>query len=203
MILLIDNYDSFTFNLYQYFGELGEEIIVRRNDQITLEEISNLNPEAICLSPGPGRPEDAGICVEVIKSFYKKTPILGICLGHQAIGSAFGANVVKAKTIMHGKRSQMTHQGTDLFDQLPVPIEIMRYHSLVIEKGTLGHEFQVLGESMDDHEIMAIKHKNYPLYGLQFHPESVGTETGKQLLGKFLEEIRKEKENENLSTAFI
>ncbi|MEQ2525516.1 aminodeoxychorismate/anthranilate synthase component II [Robertmurraya yapensis] len=203
MILLIDNYDSFTFNLYQYLGELGEEIVVRRNDQITIEEISNLNPEAICLSPGPGRPEHAGICVEVIQSFYKRFPILGICLGHQAIGAAFGANVVKAKMIMHGKRSQMTHTGTDLFDQLSEPIEIMRYHSLVIEKGTLGNEFQVLGESKDDNEIMAIKHNSYPLYGLQFHPESVGTEIGKQLLGKFLEEIRKEKENESLSTAFI
>ncbi|WP_449619881.1 anthranilate synthase component II [Robertmurraya sp. Marseille-Q9965] len=203
MILLIDNYDSFTFNLYQYFGELDEEIIVKRNDQITLDEIVKLNPEAICLSPGPGRPEDAGICVEIIQSFYKRFPILGICLGHQAIGAAFGASVVKAKMIMHGKRSKMAHTGTYLFEQLPEPIEIMRYHSLVIEKGTLGNEFEVLGESIDDHEIMAVKHKKYPLYGLQFHPESVGTELGKQLLKRFLEEIRKEKENENLSTAFI
>lgn len=203
MILLIDNYDSFTFNLFQYFGELGEEIVVRRNDKIILEEIADLNPEAICLSPGPGRPEDAGICVEVIQSFYKKIPILGICLGHQAIGTAFGANVVQAKKIMHGKKSQMSHTGTDLFEQLPQPIEIMRYHSLVIEKGTIGADFTILGESMDDQEIMAIKHKNYPLYGLQFHPESVGTKTGKQLLQKFLDEIRKEKENESLSTAPI
>lgn len=203
MILLIDNYDSFTFNLYQYFGELGEEIEVRRNDQISMDEIERLNPEAICLSPGPGRPENAGVCVEIIKTFYKKIPILGICLGHQAIGLAFGANIVKAEKIMHGKRSQLNHHGTYLFTGLPETIEIMRYHSLVIEKGTLPDEFNILGESIDDCEIMAIKHKQYPLFGLQFHPESVGTETGKQLIEKFLEEIRKEKENESLSTALI
>lgn len=200
MILLIDNYDSFTFNLYQYFGELGEEIVVRRNDQITISEIEEMNPEAICLSPGPGRPEDAGLCVEIIKSFYRKIPILGICLGHQAIGFAFGLNIVKAENIMHGKVSQMGHDGTALFEGLSSPIEIMRYHSLVIERGTLSKDFYLLGESQDDHEIMAIKHKQHSLYGLQFHPESVGTITGKQILEKFLNEIRKEKQYESLST---
>lgn len=200
MILLIDNYDSFTFNLYQYFGELGEEIIVRRNDEITIEEIEEMNPDAICLSPGPGRPEHAGICVDLIQTLYQRFPILGICLGHQAIGYAFGANVVKAKNIMHGKRSNMKHDGKELFADLLNPIEIMRYHSLVIEEDTLNDSFDILGKSHDDQEIMAIKHKKYLLYGLQFHPESVGTETGKQIIGEFLKEIRKEKQDENIST---
>ncbi|MGG0716933.1 aminodeoxychorismate/anthranilate synthase component II [Robertmurraya massiliosenegalensis] len=200
MILLIDNYDSFTFNLYQYFGELGEEIIVKRNDEVTIDEIKALNPDAICLSPGPGRPENAGICVELIQALYQEIPILGICLGHQAIGYAFGASVVKAKNIMHGKRSSLTHTGTELFHDLPVPIEIMRYHSLVIKEETLSNSFTILGKSLDDQEIMAIKHKDYPLFGLQFHPESVGTETGKQMIEKFLESIRRGKGNEKLST---
>lgn len=203
MILLIDNYDSFTFNLYQYFGELGEEMMVRRNDQISLDEIRSLKPESICLSPGPGRPENAGLCIEIIQSFYQSIPILGICLGHQAIGSAFGANIVKANRIMHGKVSSMSHSSTDLFEHLPQPMEIMRYHSLVIERGSLHDDFLILGESTDDMEIMAIKHKHYPLYGLQFHPESIGTKNGKDILKKFLDEIRKEKQNENLSAAPI
>lgn len=203
MILLIDNYDSFTFNLYQYFGELGEEIVVKRNDEISVKEIERLNPEAICLSPGPGRPEDAGACIEIIQSFYNRIPILGICLGHQAIGYAFGSKIVKANVIMHGKQSLMSHSGTDLFEGLSQPTHIMRYHSLVIEKGTLSEKFQILGESMDDHEIMAIKHNQHPLYGLQFHPESVGTETGKQIIQTFLEIIRKEQQNENFSKASI
>lgn len=191
MILLIDNYDSFTFNLYQYFGELGEEVIVKRNDQVSVEEIKALNPTAICLSPGPGRPEHAGICVDLIQSFCEKVPILGICLGHQAIGYAFGATIEKAKNIMHGKRSYMFHVGNELFENLPAPIEVMRYHSLVIKKETLSEDFKVLGETTDDHEIMAIKHKQYPLYGLQFHPESVGTEAGMKMLNKFLNDVRR------------
>lgn len=203
MILLIDNYDSFTYNLYQYFGELGEEIVVKRNDQITIEEIDALTPEAICLSPGPGRPENAGMCVEIIRSFYNRIPIFGICLGHQAIGYAFGAEVVKAKKVMHGKKSQMDHCSTGLFEHCVQPLEIMRYHSLVIGKMTLPNDFQVLGVSKDDQEIMAIKHRRYPLYGLQFHPESVGTESGKQLVQNFITEIRKERHNEDLSTASI
>lgn len=199
MILLIDNYDSFTFNLYQYFGELGEEIIVKRNDEVTAEELDNLGLDAICLSPGPGRPENAGACVDIIQTLYRKVPILGICLGHQAIGYAFGANIIKAKTIMHGKRSKMSYREHDLFEGLSEPITIMRYHSLVIEKESLSEEFQVLGESLDDEEIMAIKHKQYPLYGLQFHPESVGTEAGLLIMQNFLNIIKEEREYEELS----
>jgi anthranilate synthase component II len=203
MILLIDNYDSFTFNLYQYFGELGKEVKVARNDQISLEEIEKLNLEAIILSPGPGRPEDAGVCVDVIKTFYQKIPILGICLGHQAIGHAFGARIDKAGKVMHGKTSKLTHTGTFLFEYLPQPLDVMRYHSLVIQKGTLPGNFQVLARSMDDHEVMAIKHESYPLYGLQFHPESVGTETGKKMINNFLKNIRRENSHENISSKII
>jgi anthranilate synthase component II len=191
MILLIDNYDSFTYNLYQYIGELGETIVVKRNDEVTLADIENLKPEAIVISPGPGRPEQAGICVDVIQNFYERIPILGICLGHQAIGHSFGARIEKAEKIMHGKVSKLHRIEGNLFQSLPVEIEVMRYHSLVINQDTLPDFFQVLATSMDDDEIMAIKHNQYPLYGMQFHPESVGTEQGKQLLENFLTEIRK------------
>ena len=185
MILLIDNYDSFTYNLFQYLGEVEEDIIVKRNDEITISEIEELSPTAIVISPGPGRPEAAGISMEVIQQFYKKTPILGICLGHQAIGAAFGANVIGAKQIMHGKTSEIEHTGTDLFAGQEQPLTVMRYHSLVVEKASLPDELEVTATSLDDHEIMALKHKEYPLYGLQFHPESIGTRTGKQLLHEF------------------
>jgi anthranilate synthase component II len=185
MILLIDNYDSFTYNLYQYLGEVEQEIIVKRNDDITIEEIEVLNPTAIVISPGPGRPEEAGISMEVIQSFYKKIPILGICLGHQAIGAVFGANVVGAKQIMHGKTSPIDHSGTDLFAGQEQPLTVMRYHSLVVERESLSEELEVTATSLDDGEIMAVKHKQYPLYGLQFHPESIGTTIGKQLLHEF------------------
>ncbi|KON87622.1 anthranilate synthase subunit II [Sporosarcina globispora] len=203
MILLIDNYDSFTFNLYQYLGELGQEIKVVRNDQITIEEIEKLNPEAIVLSPGPGRPEQAGVIVEVIQQFYRKLPILGICLGHQAIGYAFGAKIEKAKKIMHGKVSNLKHNGSQLFQYMPQPINIMRYHSLIIQSGTLPGSFKVLARSMDDNEIMAIKHEDYPLYGLQFHPESVGTSLGKKILENFLQTIGREKKGENNTAEVI
>ncbi|HLU23734.1 MAG TPA: aminodeoxychorismate/anthranilate synthase component II, partial [Bacillaceae bacterium] len=173
MILLIDNYDSFTFNLYQYLGELGEEIVVKRNDKVTIKEMEDLNPEAIVLSPGPGRPENAGICVDIIKSLYKKIPILGICLGHQSIGYAFGARVEKAEKVMHGKISSITHGEEGIFEQLPNPLDVMRYHSLIVEKTTLPDELKVTATSNDDQEIMAMVHEKYPLYGLQFHPESV------------------------------
>jgi anthranilate synthase component II len=192
MILLIDNYDSFTYNLYQYFGELGEEIIVKRNDELTLSDIEQLAPEAIVISPGPGRPEQAGICIDVIQNLYKKYPILGICLGHQAIGYSFGAKIVKAENIMHGKVSKVLHSGNGLFTSLPQEIDVMRYHSLVIQKDTLSSDFDVLASSTDDEEIMAIKHREHSLYGMQFHPESVGTVDGKQLLKQFLNELREE-----------
>ncbi|MCC3647227.1 MULTISPECIES: anthranilate synthase component II [Cytobacillus] len=203
MILLIDNYDSFTFNLYQYLGELGQEIKVVRNDQITVEEIEKLDPDAIVLSPGPGRPEQAGVIVEVIQQFYRKLPILGICLGHQAIGYAFGAKIEKAKKIMHGKVSNLKHNGSHLFQYMPQPISIMRYHSLIIQSGTLPGSFKVLARSMDDNEIMAIKHEDYSLYGLQFHPESVGTDLGKRILENFLQTIRREEESENNTAEVI
>ncbi|WP_066300598.1 anthranilate synthase component II [Bacillus sp. FJAT-29937] len=189
MILLIDNYDSFTYNLYQYLGELGEEVHVVRNDRISIQEIKGMKPDAIVLSPGPGRPEDAGICSAIIQSFYETTPILGICLGHQAIGYTFGANITKANNIMHGKISKLKHNGSDLFEYLPQPIDIMRYHSLVISEETMPDSFLVLAKSMDDNEIMAIKHKKFPLFGLQFHPESIGTALGKRILGNFLNHI--------------
>ncbi|MDZ5473752.1 aminodeoxychorismate/anthranilate synthase component II [Bacillus sp. 31A1R] len=203
MILLIDNYDSFTYNLYQYLGQLGKEVMVKRNDEITLSEIENLKPEAIVLSPGPGRPENAGICIEVIRTFYRTIPILGICLGHQAIGYCLGGKIEKAEKIMHGKVSKLTHSGSNLFQYLSQPLDVMRYHSLVIKKGTLPGAIKVTAKSMDDQEIMAIKHEKYPLYGLQFHPESVGTTTGLQILKNFLQEIRKENLDESVSTAIM
>lgn len=199
MILLIDNYDSFTFNLYQYLGELGEEIKVVRNNQVTLSEIKEMNPKAIILSPGPGRPEDAGICVEVIRSYYKTIPILGICLGHQAIGYAFGAVIKHAKSIKHGKTSPITHEG-GLFNYLSSPLEVMRYHSLSIDKTTLPEELEYTALAMDDQEIMAIRHRTYPVFGLQFHPESIGTPSGKQILKNFLAETERKMENEEFFT---
>ncbi|MBT2685486.1 aminodeoxychorismate/anthranilate synthase component II [Bacillus sp. ISL-37] len=192
MILLIDNYDSFTYNLYQYLSELGAEVKTVRNDKISVQEISRMEPEAIVLSPGPGRPEQAGICVETVKQLAPSIPILGICLGHQAIAHAFGSSIIKAEKIRHGKESKLLHTGTSLMNDLEVHPEVMRYHSLVIDRMTLNEDFQVLAEAADDQEIMAIKHKNYPLYGLQFHPESIGTKSGKQILSNFLAEIRKE-----------
>ncbi|MGE7903840.1 anthranilate synthase component II [Peribacillus sp. NPDC094092] len=187
MILLIDNYDSFTYNLYQYLGEVEKEIIVKRNDEITLAEIEELNPMAIVISPGPGRPEDAGISMEIIRNFYEKVPLLGICLGHQAIGAVFGANVVGAKQIMHGKTSVIEHDGTGVFAKQDLQFQVMRYHSLVVERASLPDELTVTAVALDDGEIMALKHQDYPLYGLQFHPESIGTKIGKELLHQFYE----------------
>lgn len=191
MILLIDNYDSFTYNLYQYLSELGSEVKTVRNDKITVQEISIMCPEAIVLSPGPGRPEHAGICVKAVKQLAPIIPILGICLGHQAIGVAFGCSIIRAAKIRHGKESKLRHKGKSLMGNLDESPEVMRYHSLVIDRSTLTEDFEVLAESADDEEIMAIKHKNYPLYGLQFHPESIGTKSGKQILSNFLVEIGK------------
>jgi anthranilate synthase component 2 len=199
MILLIDNFDSFTFNLYQYLGELGEEVKVVRNNQLSIADIKELNPKAIILSPGPGKPEDAGVCVDVVRSFYKSIPILGICLGHQAIGYAFGADIKRASTIKHGKTSKITHDGS-LFNYLTSPLEVMRYHSLSIDKNTLPDVLECTATAMDDQEIMAIQHRTYPVYGLQFHPESIGTPAGKQILENFLAETERKMENEEFFT---
>ncbi|CAH0200628.1 Aminodeoxychorismate/anthranilate synthase component 2 [Peribacillus sp. Bi96] len=185
MILLIDNYDSFTFNLYQYLGEVEKDIIVKRNDEITIAEIKEMNPMAIVISPGPGRPEDAGISMDIIGNFYEKVPLLGICLGHQAIGAVFGANVVGAKQIMHGKTSIIEHDGKGVFANQELQFPVMRYHSLVVERGSLPNELTETAVALDDGEIMALKHQDFPLYGLQFHPESIGTKIGKELLHQF------------------
>ncbi|MDF2945821.1 MAG: anthranilate synthase subunit [Bacillales bacterium] len=203
MILLIDNYDSFTFNLYQYLGELGETVTVRRNNKVTSDFILELNPKAIIISPGPGRPEDAGVCVEIIKKFYKFIPILGICLGHQAIGLAFGATISQAKYIMHGKNSLIKHSSDLLFKGIDTPCEVMRYHSLSINEVSIPHELTSTAKAVDDNEIMSIKHKNYPVFGLQFHPESIGTPSGKQILKNFLEIVGREKSNEEFFNSLI
>ena len=191
MILLIDNYDSFTYNLYQQISMLGKEVKVVRNDVISIQEIEALNPEAIIISPGPGTPRDAGISIEVIQKLYKKYPILGICLGHQSIGAAFGAKIVQAKTIMHGKMSTLSYRSHALFENFNEPISVMRYHSLVIEDESLIDELEVLARSDDDNEVMAIKHVDYPLYGLQFHPESIGTEQGDRMMQSFIETLER------------
>lgn len=185
MILLIDNYDSFTFNVYQYLASFGVEVKVVRNDKITLEEIKKMNPEKIVLSPGPKAPKDAGICIELIKTFYKDYPILGICLGHQAIGEAFGATVSYAKEICHGVDSEITITSGKLFKGIPEKTKVARYHSLAIIKETLSEEF-VINATTADGEIMAIEHKQYPLFGLQFHPESIYTPEGMKIIENFM-----------------
>ncbi|MDL5042231.1 anthranilate synthase component II [Heyndrickxia coagulans] len=199
MILLLDNYDSFTYNLYQYLCELGEEVRVFRNDRITIDEIRRLKPEAIVLSPGPGVPEDAGISIETVKTFYRQVPMLGVCLGHQAIAAAFGGGITKAKEIKHGKTSLVRHDGKGIFSGLPDPVEVMRYHSLVMDRTKIPEVLEVVAESLDDGEIMAIQHQSAPCFGVQFHPESIGTETGKQMLENFLREIRKDEKVETVS----
>lgn len=191
MILLIDNYDSFTYNLYQQVSMLGKEVKVVRNDAISICEIESLNPEAIIISPGPGTPLDAGISIEIIQKLYKRFPILGICLGHQSIGAAFGARIVQAKTIMHGKMSTLSYGQHSLFESFHNSISVMRYHSLVIDEETLIDELEVLARAQDDNEIMAIKHVDYPLYGLQFHPESIGTEQGSLIMQSFIETLER------------
>ena len=190
MIVLIDNYDSFTFNLYQYLSEFSE-VIVCRNNEITIEELMNLKTKGIVVSPGPGRPENAGISVDVIKELGNKIPILGVCLGHQAIGLAFGGNIKEAKNIMHGKKSNIRVKKDILFSGIKRKFEVMRYHSLIIEKETLPKEIEVIASSLDDEEIMAIKHKEFNIYGLQFHPESIYTEEGKTIVRNFVMEVCK------------
>ena len=189
MILMIDNYDSFTFNIVQYLGELGAEVVVRRNDKIVFEEIDKLNPEKIVISPGPCTPDQAGISLELVKKYYKKLPILGVCLGHQTIGQAFGGKIVSAKKIMHGKTSKIIHNGNYLFKDIPQKFTATRYHSLVIEHNSLPDTFEITAETDEDEnasEIMGIKHKDYNLFGVQFHPESILTDSGHKLLQNFL-----------------
>ena len=185
MLLMLDNYDSFTYNLVQYFGELGENVKVLRNDQTTVEEIAALKPTRICVSPGPCSPTEAGISVELIRHFAGKLPILGVCLGHQAIGAAFGGHIVRARQQMHGKTSLITHTGTDVFQNLPSPYTVTRYHSLAIERQSLPDCLEITAQT-EDSEIMGVRHKTMPIYGVQFHPESILSEHGHDLLRNFL-----------------
>lgn len=191
MLLVIDNYDSFTYNLVQYLGELGAEIEVRRNDAIAVDEIGVLAPSAIVLSPGPCAPAQAGITVETIRKWGSSIPILGVCLGHQAIGEAYGGRVVRAERVMHGKTSQVEHDGEGVFAGLPSPLEVMRYHSLIVENSTLPSSLEVVARAAGDpSEIHGVRHREYPVHGVQFHPESVMTQGGKKLLENFLELAR-------------
>jgi len=187
VIVVIDNYDSFTFNLVQYLWELGASVEVFRNDRIDVEGIRGHRPEALVLSPGPCTPNEAGVCVAAIQAFSGQVPILGVCLGHQAIGQAFGGRVVRAKQVMHGKTSWIDHDGSGLFSGVPGPMEGGRYHSLVVERASLPGELRVTASSQDDGEIMGLAHRTHPTIGVQFHPESVLTPQGKKLLANFLE----------------
>ena len=187
MLLMIDNYDSFTYNLVQYLGELGEEVVVYRNDEITLEKIAALKPEHIVISPGPCTPNEAGVSVPLIKRFAGEIPILGVCLGHQSIGQAFGGKIVHAKQLMHGKTSNIQHTRQGVFSNLPSPFQATRYHSLVIERASLPDCLEVTAWT-DDGEIMGVRHKSLPIEGVQFHPESILTEHGHDLLRNFLRE---------------
>jgi len=184
MILLIDNYDSFTYNLAQFLGQLGEQLEVRRNDQITLDQIAAKKPQRIVISPGPGEPQNAGICIDVIREFTGKIPILGVCLGHQAIGYAFGGKVVRAPALMHGKTSRIHHDTKTIFRKLPQDFVATRYHSLIVQKKGLPRELEISAET--DGLIMGLRHRKLPLEGVQFHPESVLTEVGMQMLRNFL-----------------
>jgi anthranilate synthase component 2 len=184
MILLIDNYDSFTYNLRNQIERQGREVTVVLNDKISLDEIRKLNPSKIVISPGPGRPEDAGITLEVIKELHRDIPILGVCLGHQAIGQVFGSRIVHAKQVLHGKTSEITHNGEGIFKGIPNPVVVARYHSLAVE--TCPEDF-ILSAWTKDNEIMAIRHKEYPLFGIQFHPESFMTESGEMMMKNFLD----------------
>lgn len=185
MILVIDNYDSFTYNLVQYLGELGEEVVVRRNDEIDLEGITALSPDHILISPGPCTPNEAGITLEVIERFKGEIPIFGVCLGHQAIGQAFGGKVIRAERLMHGKTSPIHHQGESVFAGLPSPFTATRYHSLIVERETLPDCLEITAETVEG-EIMGLRHKQYAVEGVQFHPESIITDHGHQMLRNFL-----------------
>ncbi|RXZ34048.1 aminodeoxychorismate/anthranilate synthase component II [Oxalobacteraceae bacterium CAVE-383] len=185
MLLMIDNYDSFTYNLVQYFGELGEDVKTFRNDEITLDEISAMAPDRICLSPGPCSPKEAGICIATLQHFAGKIPLLGVCLGHQAIGEAFGGKVIRAKQVMHGKTSSIAHTGVGVFQNIPTPYTVIRYHSLAIERASLPDCLEVTAWT-DDGEIMGVRHKEVNVQGVQFHPESILSEHGHLLLKNFL-----------------
>ena len=185
MLLVIDNYDSFTYNLVQYFGELGADPLVKRNDAITPDEVENMKPQRIVISPGPGRPEEAGISMELIRKFGGKIPILGVCLGHQCMGEVYGAKVVRAGRLMHGKTSPIQHDGKGVFQGLPNPFEATRYHSLIVEKNSVPSCLEVCAETAEG-EIMGLRHREYPVHGVQFHPESILSKEGKDLLANFL-----------------
>ena len=189
MVFVLDNYDSFTYNLVQYMGELGAEMVVRRNDELTPAEVEALRPEKIVISPGPCTPQDAGISIELIKHFAKakrRVPILGVCLGHQAIGAAFGGNVVRAAKLMHGKTSEVTHDGRTIFAGIPSAMTCTRYHSLIVSEEGLPEELEVSARTADGETIMALRHRKLPIEGVQFHPESVLTANGKKLIENFL-----------------
>ena len=187
MLLVLDNYDSFTYNLVQYLGELGENPVVRRNDEISVDEIGRMGVTKMVISPGPCTPSDAGITVDAIRRWGNSIPTLGVCLGHQAIGEAYGGKVVRARTLMHGKTSRITHDGEGLFENVPNPLEVMRYHSLVVETDSLPAELEIIARSKEDSsEIHAIRHREHPVWGVQFHPESILTQNGKDILRNFL-----------------
>lgn len=187
MLLLLDNYDSFTYNLYQYLAELGAEVVVRRNDEVTLTEVEQLRPDRIVVSPGPCTPSEAGMSCELIAAFGSRIPILGVCLGHQSIGQVYGGRVVRAPEPMHGKTSQMHHEGKGVFRSLPQPFEAIRYHSLIVDADSLPEVLEVTART-EDGLIMGLKHRVYPVEGVQFHPESIMTNVGKDLLQNFLEQ---------------
>ena len=187
MLLLLDNYDSFTYNLAQYLGELGADVVVRRNDQLTIEDIERMKPTHLVVSPGPGRPEQAGISVEAIRAFGSKMPVLGVCLGHQAIGHAFGGLVIRAPHLMHGKPSMVEHDGRGLFKNLNGPFQAARYHSLIVSEEHWPAELEIAARAADDGLVMALRHRVHPIHGVQFHPESVLTSDGRQMLRAFLE----------------
>ncbi len=190
MVFVLDNYDSFTYNLVQYLGEMGQDVVVRRNDQVTVAQIEEMNPERILISPGPCTPEDAGISIELIKNFAGKVPLLGVCLGHQAMGAAFGGHVVRAKNLMHGKTSMVEHDGRTIFKGVPSPMQATRYHSLIVKEETMPKDLEVSAFTHDadgNRVVMGLRHRRYPMEGVQFHPESVLTDHGKELVRNFLE----------------
>ena len=189
MVFVLDNYDSFTYNLVQYLGELGEEVVVRRNDQVSIDEVEALHPARIVLSPGPCTPQEAGISIGLIRHFTGKLPILGVCLGHQAIGAAFGGNIVRARNLMHGKTSQVEHDGRTIFSGVPSPITCTRYHSLIVEEASLPPVLEITARATErdgSTVIMGVRHRQAPVEGVQFHPESVLTQSGRQMMANFL-----------------